>query len=591
MSTGGIFRLIANDGAQDKLLLASEYLSKRLTHIKKLHDQKNLLGDKTNKKNDINFDNSWTPSVDMINKTHFIFTNGSFKPFVAVGLEYNKINAIAQFGNYTTFTLLRFGDFINDCVIHIKLTGLKAINSVDRVRYVSFLGHKLLSTVSFTVNGNPLDEYTTDDYNAFYQFHVPANKQVGWLRDVGQEVPTMAYLTADPLNDTHREYRMFGDGNQTFKRSHDEVELWIPLLFWFRKVNNSLPNGAIPFGQTDIKVAFANVSDIVGFSDNGGGGRYTNPTISLCELYMNNIFMNPDVSNIFMKKFGFSLIRVHGRHIKEVLTNADDILLNNLRWPTECLYVAFKPQSNLQLSQNWQSCSTLTPIDVKIPVAARNPNLISNVIVNNTAAPTTNSVSFTLVSGLTITATNNYYVNYDFVITGGTGYSNADNAKNKYIVKKFNAATNNITIFNTWNIVTPDTTTTFELYTAQILINVARYYKETPTVSEMGITANTIVIFNEISESFYNSYIPFRYGENMNTPTDRGWYMINFNLLPGDHQPSGHINISRARQFRITYKNIKSTISRTNPVNLIVLSDAINFLLVSDGSAVLRYST
>ena len=55
MSTGGIFRLIANDGAQDKLLLASEYLSKRLTHIKKLHDQKNLLGDKTNKKNDIGY--------------------------------------------------------------------------------------------------------------------------------------------------------------------------------------------------------------------------------------------------------------------------------------------------------------------------------------------------------------------------------------------------------------------------------------------------------------------------------------------------------------------------------------------------------
>jgi hypothetical protein len=42
----------------------------------------------------------------------------------------------------------------------------------------------------------------------------------------------------------------------------------------------------------------------------------------------------------------------------------------------------------------------------------------------------------------------------------------------------------------------------------------------------------------------------------------------------------------------LKYKSSGSeAISDTNKVDLIVLSDAINFLLVKDGSAVLRYST
>jgi hypothetical protein len=75
----------------------------------------------------------------------------------------------------------------------------------------------------------------------------------------------------------------------------------------------------------------------------------------------------------------------------------------------------------------------------------------------------------------------------------------------------------------------------------------------------------------------------------MNTPEDRGWYMVNFNYLPGEHQPSGHINLSRAREFYMNYTS--SYISSVNKVNVTVLSDCINFLLVKDGTAALRYAT
>jgi hypothetical protein len=591
MPNGGLFKLISNDGVQDKLLMATSYLSHRLKNIEKINRTNTLRNPKNS--NYLDLDKSWIPTINMISKSHVIFTNGSFKPFVATGFEYNKITGSAVFGNSTKFTLPQFGDFVNDTVLHIKLTGLSAKSPEDRVRYVALLGHKLISEVSFTINGNPLDSYTTDDYNAFYQFHVPPAKKTGWLRNVGQEIPIQAHLTADPTLDLHREYRWFGDGNQTFKQSHDEVELWIPLLFWFREVHNSLPNIAIPHGQTDIVVKFAPVNEIVGYADYGGGGDYNEPKISLCELYINNIFMNPDIANIFMTKFGFSLIRVHTRHMMRLSTHDGNIFLNNLKWPTECLYVAFRPQINKTLSQEWYLSSTLEAHDIKVPVVARN-QLLQTVGTCETILPlSTNTAIIYHTDGPALLNTTDVYKDYDFIITGGTGYSATDIATNRYTIIAFNAVNDRITIKGVWNNgIIPDGTTTFELFTPQVAINVARYFKEVPTIDTIELKAHGIVIYCESSESFYNSYLPYRYGNNMNCPQDRGWYMINFNFYPGEHQPSGHINLSRSREFYLNYKSTNNgRISDDNRVDLICLADAINFLLVKDGSAVLRYAT
>jgi hypothetical protein len=589
MSTGGIFKLITNDGIQDKLLMATDYLSIRLKLIAKVNKQRA----QTNIDGNIDLNASWIPTINSISKSHVIFTNGAFKPFVASGFEYNKVltTASAQFGSSTKFSLPQFGDFINDIVLHVKLSGLAVKNPQDRVRYVSLLGHKLMSHVSFKINNNPLDDYGSDDYNAFYQFHVKPEKRVGWLRNMGQEIPNQAYLTADPAFDMHREYRWFGDGNQTFKQSHDEVELWIPLLFWFREVHNALPNGAIPFGQTDITIKFASVSEVVGFANYGGGGAYTEPTISLCEMYVNNIFMNTDIANIFIEKFGFSLIRVHNSHKVVVSKSSDDMLLYGLKWPTECLYVAFRPRSNLDLSQQWHLSSNLEVRDIKVPVVAKNTNSSTVGTVDvGLITPTTNTVSLTYVGGVVLSTLTNFYVNYDFVITGGTGYDVSNVTNNRYKVTAYNEVTKNITISGIWKTgVVLDATTTFELFTPQVAINVARYYKETPAINTLEIKAHGIVIFSETSESFFNSYLPYRYGNNMNTPRDRGWYLINFNFFPGEHQPSGHINLSTTREFYLRYSS--TSISDTSKSDMIVLSDAINFLLIKNGSAVLRYST
>lgn len=587
MSTGGIFKLITNSGIQDKLLMATDYLTYRMKLIAKrnLSDlHKDARGDKQPL---LNLDESWIPDINAISKSHAIFINGAFKPFVASGFEYNRSEARgdSSFGSDVTFTMPQFGDFINDAVVHIRISALEASDNRDRVRYVSMLGHKLLKNVKFKINSSVLDEYNSNDYNAFFEFKVPPEKKIGWLRGVGQEIPNKATLSSDPTYDMFQEYKWFGDGNQTFKQKHEPIDLWVPLLFWFKDIRNALPSIVIPYGQTDIIVTLASVDEIVGFADYGGGGAYKSPTINKMELYINNIFMNPDIVKIFMAKFGFSLIRIHGHHNSILTTPNGDEHLNNLKWPTETLYVCFQPLSNATLSQYWHKCAQLTLNQIKVPVVARNNNIITNGTLTNIG---TNTAQLVYVGGPTISSTNDDYNGYDFVITGGTGF-NSNVVTNRYVITDYNGTTQTVTLNRPWTGSIPNTTTTFELFTPQVAINVAQYYKETPSINKIQVTAYGIVIYKDTEESFYNSYLPYRFGNNMNTSEDRGWYMINFNYFPGEHQPSGHINLSKAREFYISYTS--SFISRTNRTNMIVLSDAINFLLVRDGTAVLRYST
>jgi hypothetical protein len=590
MSSGGIFKLITNSGIQDKLLMATDYLNYRIKQISRKNMER-IAANRGKKTPFIDLDDSWIPDINAISKSHAIFIDGAFKPFVASGFEYNKSQAqgTANLGTSVKFTLPVFGDFINDCVVHVKLTELRAVNSADRVRYVAMIGHKLFKKVSFKINAAPLDSYTSEDYNAYFQFHVPPAKRTGWLRNVGQEIPENAYVTGDPTFDMFREYKIFGDGNQTFKQAHAPIDLWIPLLFWFRNIENALPNLVIPYGQTDITIDLASASEIVGFADYGGGGTYKDPKIDSITMYMNNIFMQPEITKIFMCKFGFSLIRVHGRHVSyNTSLSNDNLHLSGLKWPTETLYVCFKPVKNETLSQCWHKCSQLTLNNIKVPVVAKNSTTVI-ILAAGVAKSTSNTASSSYVSGIALSAVDNAYNGYDLVITEGTGFDVNDVTKNRYTVYTYVGAGAVTTILGVWNNGLPDTSTRFELYTPQVLINVAQYYKESPAIDTLSIKAHGIVIYREMSESFYNSYLPYRFGKKMNTPEDRGWYMINFNYLPGEHQPSGHINLSRAREFYMNYTS--SVISSANKVNITVLSDCINFLLVKDGTAALRYST
>ena len=153
MSNGGVFQIITNDGKQDRMLNATALLNRRLTLIEEARAKDPSVSDPT-------------PTLLDIEKTHILFMNASFKPFAAIGYEYQKVQSQSgslAFGSTNiTFSLPTYGDFIADMAIHATLAPptWTTTGNVSGGRWCAYPGLRLLQRVEFAVSGNPLDAYT-----------------------------------------------------------------------------------------------------------------------------------------------------------------------------------------------------------------------------------------------------------------------------------------------------------------------------------------------------------------------------------------------------------------------------------------------
>lgn len=600
MSTGGVFNLIANTGLQDRLLYALEFLNERITQSI-INKSPQITEEELNSLPENDYANAHEyilPSLNEIEKSHNTFINSSYKPSIPMASEYIKVaNSNPKFGETTIIQFPQIGNFSADSVLHIRLSGLSAKDARDRVRYVAMPGHRLIKHVQFIVNnGGVVDEYGTDDYNAYYQYEVPESKKVGYLRNIGQEIPYVGYITADPINDSHREYKIIGDGNQTLKYEHGAIDLFIPLLFWFKETRSALPS--LPWGKLQVKIDFTEVENMVGFFDGGGGGAYNPPKIEFCDLYVNQLFTVPAIFNLFAKKFVFSIFRTHRAHKQIIYTDGSgeySIKLSNLKWPSEVLYFCFRPRANLELSQYWNSNCKLTEKRYRTPVLAKDVSKTITLNAENNLSTATTFVGAATPG--TLSLVDGKYISYDLVITGGTGFDSYTSNSNKYVVTAYDASTKTFTVNRRWETsmpnefqyFLPDSTTVFELFTPQIAYNNVVYYTEEPVVSSISLTANTIEIFKSNSAAFYNSYLPMKF-EDISVPSDKGQYMMPFCTKLGKHDPSGSVNFSLCNELYMNFRS--TTISKDYPVDLIVLSRSINFLLVdsSSGGIHVKYS-
>lgn len=105
---GGIFQLITGDGKQDRMLMATELLNRRMREIAATRYQS---ADST--------------LVDR-ERTHIMFMNQHFKPFHSIGHEYDQktTDPPAAFGGKVTFEIPKFGDFFHDMSFHVELPPL-----------------------------------------------------------------------------------------------------------------------------------------------------------------------------------------------------------------------------------------------------------------------------------------------------------------------------------------------------------------------------------------------------------------------------------------------------------------------------------
>jgi hypothetical protein len=234
---------------------------------------------------------------------------------------------------------------------------------------------------------------------------------------------------------------------------------------------------------------------------------------------------------IFIKRIGFTLIRVHRQ--QSIATSAPDaeLLLQNLKWPIETLFVGLRPTSQKNDLANWHKFTSVGEDTVSVP------NLITNETTIAAVLPAINATG--AVTG----------------ISGATG-----------------------------NLVLPQQTVTVSPTFAAASAKIATSAK---TLDRVTISAHGIFLYNDLPADFFHQYTCYTYGgPHINTPEDEGALMIPFNLYPGTYQPSGHVNVSRAREFYFKYSSsVIGVLSGGSAVagELSILASAINFLLISDG--------
>jgi hypothetical protein len=510
----------------------------------------------------------------------------------------------------------------------------------NMVRYVDYPAERMFEEVKFDVNGNPLDDYTWRSVIMMRKFTITDEKLDGYKRLVGQEVPiegfggpracplmdrdhssattpaaatdhgtagpnhgsvintgvtSQTYMAAsryaggdfnsnqwrvghaasatatdavvntagtagvdDTTPVTYRHVQRAAlqavDGLQTPKYYQPATEVWNRLWFWFNlNAQLSVPSVSIPFGQRFISCRLASAANVVvdfpGIfveqtqrtstdCDGATAGALvrnyrpywtnlaiTEPTITNIEMYINNIFVNPEVHDIFIRRVGFSLIRVFRQHNTSVSASSGNELLSQLKWPIEYMFVGFQPSFN-------QAGGT------------------STAVTNNNVNYPTDWHRL----GKTFDSVCNLRQQALMSFTSTVGGTTADNA-------------------STIGQIIPDT-----------------YIVERPVVSEITLTAHGIKIMDQAPQAFLNTYQPFHYGDSaIRPPKDAGAMMINFALFPGCYQVSGYLNVSRARELYIQW--VSTYITSSDTADLMVTAVAINFLLVTDGSAVLRFST
>jgi hypothetical protein len=593
MSNGGSFKLLTNDGKQDDMICATPYLNQRLQKIQQVRSQDSRIQDPT-------------PTLADIEKTHILFVNVHFRPHVSLANEY-QVQTITkvQLNSNAQFSIPLYGDFINDMVLSITLGSVSAPatgTGNQFLRYVEYPGERVCKNSNITINGNLLDEYPSDVYPFYRDFNVSPNKKVGYDRCMGQQTLVDGYTQFQGGRSVAvREKRVYVNGPQTPQAVQPALNLLVPLLFWFSKdVRLSLISVSIPHGQRFINFYFEQAQNLLqccGINESYDAPSVNPvpiPDITSCFLYINNIFVNPEIHSIIIKRIGFSLIRVH-KWQRQVLQNAsDNILLSSLKWPIETMHVGFKPvvnqdPANANMWYTWHRYSVLSSNVGVTGSVGVNTSYGLTLVGAALAGPITCTnldADLAGANGVALLPPGNTYfettlVKYGVVATGATvpTYANVNLVLATLGLAPLTVTVGSLTSGAAFLLALPST--------AGSSIN---SFQQSQSVDRIGVEAHGVSLFQDYSSAFYNNYLPLRYGEEKsNTPEDTGKYLIPFNFYPGTYQPSGHINVSRAREFYLRYTS--SYISASSNVEMFVLGTAINFLLVSDGSAVLRYAT
>lgn len=377
MSQAGVFKIILRDDRFEESLKATEFLRERLKKIR---------NERTKEKKD-----NPSPTWEDITRDHVMFVGAIYKPFVSIAGEYTKIKPSGDGTSFLTqkngsiqFVFPTYGHFTSDMVIHLKLPAvgtLKPSTNSPYYRYCAYPGLRIFKKVAFKSDQTLVDDYTRDEAVMFSKFFIPDNGYPGWSRGMGQQQIQQSSVI-NPAGYTN--INLFANGLQTPAQYQPPTDLWIPLQFDFcRDAAHALPNDLITNTQRIVEVELATVSEIIQATDSMGNLVSASNPSSLAidiSLYVNSLFVNPEIHEIIASRVGFSLIRVHRRQISQTTLASQSIVLEQMKYPIEFILFGFRDINNLADFDLWWLMGTNVPLTtnqtIYTPIAYWNPSLL-----------------------------------------------------------------------------------------------------------------------------------------------------------------------------------------------------------------------
>jgi len=334
-------------------------------------------------------------------RTHISYIKKYFKPVIPMAFEFREEINPTQLINYglNRFSLQQYGDFTCEIILNLKLSGLSVKDPRDKCGYYDFPGHKIIKNVAMNFAGNIIDQYSGDAYNVHYNYYIPEDKKKAWLKVVGQEYPEDISVRQD-INDDYDEKKYIVFGPQTPKASHEILEINIPIIFEFcQKMYASLFSNKIKYGQRFLDVILNQPETFCYGIDYGGGGFINYPTVT-GSLWINQIFIEPKITEILLKGTYRTFMRVY-KETKFTVNNKGHFnkRLDKLKFATEHLFFGLKPTINAGPNTWWRYYNLNTeqvifPVRIASPIGPSYSQLAFRTVDSYRPSPTILFASF-----------------------------------------------------------------------------------------------------------------------------------------------------------------------------------------------------
>ena len=323
--------------------------------------------------------------LEEIRKTHFQPIKAHWIPFVASTKSYRRHEPQGQttLGSKINFNIdTTDTQFIGDGCIRLKLKGLSAISSTNKVKYVDRLGERIVKDLTFKINSKPEQSVNGIGMNFFYNKILPHEKKVAWDRAIRANGEYVGILNENPAGsgDDVEQYIILNTGSNVYKNSHSEIDIIIPLIFFFNNDTTPLRVRRYSSYSFSIELTLASAQDcyrVINYDDPDDSfptdqpSYITAPTVE-ASMYLAHISTSEDVDEAIYGSSEAQLVRYTKQTQTSTVSPEGHIKLDGVGGFVERMIIGFRPQSNTLSTNegsysNWYKCSSITTSSFETP--------------------------------------------------------------------------------------------------------------------------------------------------------------------------------------------------------------------------------